>query len=622
MTVRGLALDRPHVLAVSTRRLRIAIVLAAATLVLAPIGYMAMFNSFHTYDDEGYFLILFRDYLSGRPLLGPATPVYGPFFFETMGGLFKLLGLEPGHDNGRYLTLGVWLVASGLGGFGAFRLTRNLWLAIGVQLTTFGVLAALVNEPMQPSGLISVLLMCMVAAATFRSARPRLTAALIGGTVAALCLIKINVGAFAALAVAFAWATGLADRWRRLLVPILAAAVAIAPIGLTLSLLSRPWVLEFAVILSLSAVPLGIACVLLRRPFMPPPSTKWLAGGGAVIMAGCLGIAVLGGTRPQDLWSGLVTASVRVPQVFVWPIPISAGDAIWSAVAVVVGLAVLRSSLQGRFTATAAGLARIGTGLFTWLALLLPPATVFLLAMPFAWIATQAPRGDVENPTDPYCRVLLPALALLECLQAYPAAGTQLSLASLALVPVGAVILNDGIRQLKLGRPEASALIRVVDRIPTAAVLFNMAALLVFALEAAAGFNAGTPVGLPGAASIRLQAQQASDLRALVAAVDKDCSSFITLPGMNSFYLWTGQQPPTDVRSEIWMVTLDSSQQRALVGQLDSMSRLCVVRNQRLVDFWVQGRGVPDRPLISFIQQNFVSAGSYGDYELLTRRQD
>jgi hypothetical protein len=70
------------------------------------------------------------------------------------------------------------------------------------------------------------------------------------------------------------------------------------------------------------------------------------------------------------------------------------------------------------------------------------------------------------------------------------------------------------------------------------------------------------------------------------------------------------------------MVTLDSAQQRALVGQLDSMPGLCVIRNKRLVDFWAQGRPVPNRPLISFIEQSFVSAGSYGDYELLTRRPD
>jgi hypothetical protein len=357
-------------------------------------------------------------------------------------------------------------------------------------------------------------------------------------------------------------------------------------------------------------------------PRLPTPSTTWLVAGGMLIMLGSLGIAVVGGTRPQDLWNGLVVVSLRLPQTFSWPLTVSAGYDIWAVISLVVPLAVLRWGLRGGLTTTTAGLARVGVGFFTWLTLLLPPDTVFLLAMPFAWIATQAPRGDLENPTDPYCRVLLPALAVLESLQAYPFAGTQLSLASLGLVPVGAVILNDGIRQLRLAGAARSAPIKRLDWVPRAAVIFNVVVFLIFTLEAAAGFSAATPLGLPGAASTRLKAQDAANIRALVAAVDKDCSSFITLPGMNSFYLWTGQQPPTDVRSEIWMVTLDSTQQQALVGQLNSRPRLCVVRNQRLVDFWAQGRPVPNRPLLKFIEQDFVSAGSYGDYELLTRRQD
>jgi hypothetical protein len=622
MTVRDLALERPRLRALSTRHLGIAIALVAVTAVLASVGYMSMFSSFHAYDDEGYFLILLRDYLSGRPLLGPATPIYGPFFFETMGGLYKLLGLEPGHDSGRYVTLAIWLVTSGVSGFGAFRLTRNLWLAVGVQLTTFGVLAALVNEPMEPFGLTNLLLLSMVAAATFRSTKPRLTATLIGGIVGALLLIKINIGAFAALAVAFAWACSLTGRSKRLLLPILVVAIAAAPVALTLSLLSRPWVLEFVVLVSLSAVAIGIACVVKPPPRLPTPSITWLVAGGTVIILGSLGIAVAGGTRPQDLWDGLVVVSLRLPQTVSWPLAVSPGYDIWAVISLVVPLAILRWGPRGALSPTTAGLARVGVGFFTWLSLLLPPDTVFLLAMPFAWIATQAPRGDVESPTDPYCRVLLPALAVLESLQAYPFAGTQLSLASIALIPVAAVILNDGIRQLRLVGAARSAPIQRLDWVPRAAVLFNVVVFLVFTLEAAAGFIAATPLSLPGAATTRLQAQDAGNLRALVTAVDKDCSSFITLPGMNSFYLWTGQQPPTEVRSEIWMVTLDSAQQQALVGQLDSQPRLCVVRNQRLVAFWAQGRRVPNRPLLKFIDQSFVRAGSYGDYELLTRRQD
>src|SRR5260370_20024895 len=44
-------------------------------------------------------------------------PYYGPFFYETIGGLFKLLGIAPTNDSARWLTLVFWLVASALAAF-------------------------------------------------------------------------------------------------------------------------------------------------------------------------------------------------------------------------------------------------------------------------------------------------------------------------------------------------------------------------------------------------------------------------------------------------------------------------------------------------------------------------
>jgi hypothetical protein len=69
------------------------------------------------------------------------------------------------------------------------------------------------------------------------------------------------------------------------------------------------------------------------------------------------------------------------------------------------------------------------------------------------------------------------------------------------------------------------------------------------------------------------------------------------------------------------MLTLDGAQQQAFVNQLQPMSGLCVVENLSLVDFWRGGGPVPQGPLLDFIQQNFQAAGTFGDYQLLTRRQ-
>ena len=597
------------------RSLKPGFVFFAVSVVLVPVGYWAMFSSFHAYDDEGYFLVVLRDYLAGQPLLRPAAPIYGPFFFEVMGGVFKLFHLQPGHDSGRLVTLAIWLTGSLGSGLAAFRLTKNLWLGAGVVLMTFGVLEALVNEPMQPSGLISLLLVGLVAAAAYRSARPRLTATLIGAMVGGLLLIKINVGAFAALAVVFAWSASLGERGRRFALPLVALLVAAAPLALTYSLLARGWVLEFAVVMTAAAVAVGIACVVSPPSRLSPASTVWLVAGGVVVMLVTLGVAVAGGTRPLDVWNGLVVVSVRFPQVFAVPLTISPGYDGWAGVAVIAAL-VLLGRWRGRALPRAAGLGRVAAGFFTWLTLLLPPGTTFLLALPLVWIATQAPSEDADSPSDPYARLLLPALAVLDGLQAYPVAGTQLSLASLVLVPAGAIILGDGIRQLR-GQGEA---VRLVRWVAPAAVVFNVAVFVLFAITADAAFAGGAPLGLPGAASPRLQAQTVADLRGLVAALDEGCASFITLPGMDSFYMWTGEDPPSDVlRSEIWWLTAEAAQQQSLVQQLEGTPRLCVVRNQRLIDFWAEGRPVPDRPLVQFIDSSFTSVGTFGDYELLRR---
>ncbi|HET7419902.1 MAG TPA: hypothetical protein VFL27_05940 [Candidatus Dormibacteraeota bacterium] len=617
MSVGELTVDRPAARLQSRRAVVLALVFCAVTAVLIPVAYASMFTGFHAYDDEGYFLMTLRSYLSGEPLLNPTLPIYGPFFYEAMAGLFKLIGQQPTHDTGRIVTAAVWILASAAGGLGAYRLTRNAWLGVGTQLATFGVLAALANEPMEPFGLTSLLLTSLVATAAFRSARPRFTAFLIGAIVAAVCLIKVNIGGFAAIAVVFAWSGGLPNPWRRFVRPIAAAVMVCVPFALMQSLLSHDWVIEFAVLATLSALAIGGACLVAPPGPQPPASTGWMAGGGAAVAVATVGIALAGGSTVPGMWNELVVVALRLPQLISLPLTITAGYDLWALLLLLGALTVLSGRL--RLHGTPEALARVAVGFFTWLVLLLPPDTIFLLALPLAWVATQAPPGDAGNPIDPYARLLVPSLALLECLQTYPAAGTQLSLASLAMVPVGAMILSDGVRQLRLAGVRRRAPIRLVSWVPRLAVSFNVAVFLLFALTAVAGFEADTALVLPGAENVRLPARQAGDLRALVAAIGQDCSGLITMPGMNSLYLWSGETPPPDLRQEIWWATVDAGRQEELVQQLQGRPRLCAVKNQVLIDFWAQGRPIPDRPLVRFIGSAFTASGTFGDYELLIR---
>src|SRR5438094_780709 len=307
---------------------------------------MSMFGGFQAYDDEGYMLVTLRDYLAGHPLLTPYLALYGPFFYELVGGFFKLLGIIPTNDSGRLFSIVVWLASSVVAGLATYRLTWNLAVGVVGQLVTFSLLAVLAQEPMTTYGLISLLLAGLVLVATYRLEKPRATAVLVGAIVGALCMLKINVGAFAGLAVVMAWAGSLTPVWRRFVLPAIAGVITLAPFTLTSALLGRGWVL-----------------------------------------------------------------------------------------------------------ASAAGAARIASGLYMLLSILLLPSWIFLLGLPLAWIAIRPPGADAAGS---YCRILLAALAVIGSLQIYPVAGSQLALAALVMVPLGAVILTDGIAQL-LSSPASAA---------------------------------------------------------------------------------------------------------------------------------------------------------------------
>src|SRR5260370_25999563 len=168
-------------------------------------------------------------------------------------------------------------------------------------------------------------LLSLAAATTFGSVRPRVSGAVIGAIVGALCLIKINVGGFAAIAVVFAWTAGLPRLWRRWLLPAMVGVVTAVPFLLTFPLLTLGWVFAFAVVVALSAAAVGVSCLAASARHVITPSGRWIAGGGAVLLIVSLGIAVAGGTRPIDLWDGLVVLPLRIPQFFILPVTVNTG---------------------------------------------------------------------------------------------------------------------------------------------------------------------------------------------------------------------------------------------------------------------------------------------------------
>jgi len=578
-----------------------------------------MFSVFQPYDDEGYFLWTLRDYLAGHPVY----QIYGPLYYEVMGGVFRVFGLEVTTDNGRIVTLVLWVLGSLIGGIGVLALTRNVWLGVAGQLLTFHALSAFTSEPMHPSGLVGVLLVVLAALAAFRSRHPRASAVLMGAALAAIALVKINVGAFGAVALAFTLAASLAGRWRRVALPAMAIAMVAAPPLLMSRLLDLTWVWELALVVSLSAAAVGIASFVARGPAVSRWDAATLIAGGVAVAIASLAVAAAGGLRAADLVDSVVNA-LKLPLVFVLPARVSLPAVAWSVLCLAAAAGILLGRFGARTSPAIPALVRAGIGAFTWLAVLLLPSWYFLLALPLAWVAVLPPPGDEGNPTDRGARVALAALAVMASLQMYPVAGTQQWLAALTLVPVGAVTFNDGLRQLQAwaGAAHSESWLTVSRALPRGAVAVNVAVWALFVYVSGVAYASGQPLGLPGTDLMRLPPEQATAIRSLASAAEADCTSLVTMPRMPSLNLWSGRAgvSPLNSDSGIWIFSLDAAQQQSIVSRIRDQPGVCVVRSPAVVDFVAQGRPVPRRPLIDYIDTAFQPVATFGIYELLVRR--
>lgn len=380
-------------------------------------------------------LIALKSFIGHGSLYDDVFTQYGPFYYEAWGGLFSLFGIPVTHDAGRTVTMIVWLLASLTLGLSTIAMTRSVVLGVAVEILVFSGIGSLTNEPMHPGGMTCLLLAALTAisCAVGAGVSKRATAAL-GGAVAALILVKVNVGVFALAALALAWVVSygaLADRrWPR---PLVEAGFVLIPIALMTEKLGEAWARHYAAHVAIAALAVVIALRARSADRRPAEELRRLVGGlVGVALAVCLAIIALG-TSPAGLVEGMVTQplhqadALTIPwslpnEMYVFDLLAMAGAlAYWwvvrraesrpppAAVAIVSSLSVL--------IGVAMALSVVGKtvvfGNFTY-------ASYQLDLMAFAWVALiPAPGGRGRGA---FARLLLPPLAVLQALHAYPVA--------------------------------------------------------------------------------------------------------------------------------------------------------------------------------------------------------
>jgi hypothetical protein len=347
-------------------------------------------------------------------------------------------------------------------------------------------------------------------------------------------------------------------------------------------------------------------------------------------------IVIALGTSVGDLIHGVLIGPLGQPGEFTLPatIPMTAVDLAVFGLVVALLAVGSRGGARGRL---GPGALRIVAAILMWLWIanvvpisISPDPGPLGVCLPLAWLAALPPGGGGEAAQPSmFTRFLLAALPVLGAIVVYPVASSQVVYASVTFVPAAAVILSDGLRELDLWRATRSG----VDsrRFAYAGTLaaWGLVAVLGYqtllqpAVVNAAGYGQLTPTPIPGMTTVRQPLASANAYSSLVRVIRSRCDNFVTLPGMNSFYLWTRITPPTNLNATAWMQLLGDAQQRRIIRAISSIRRLCLVRNSSLLGFWTSPPNppLPPRPLVLYEESHFTPIFEDSGYTVMIRNR-
>jgi hypothetical protein len=462
-----------------------------------------------------------------------------------------------------------------------------------------------------------------------------------GALLAALILTKVNLGALAIAAIALAAVLTIEPLYRRrwLRWPVIAAFL-LLPTALTARELRAEWIRDLIALELLATVALLVAARLQRprRGESDDGLFDWVLG--AIVGFGAAFVAIfvallLTGSTASDLYDGAIVQGLKIGDVFVLPLnsPVAALDWAVAAVAAAVITVELRTE-NPRTPAIWPGLLRVAAGLTIWFTIarsapfsLGPTSNQEALPLVLAWVAVVSPAGVEEPPYRRFLRVALAALPLAEVLQVYPVAGSQVGIAAVSFVAVGAICLADGIGLLRAWSEARGGQARRHFALATVVLLAALAGKLALdvivrpAVTNAVIYRDQTSLPFSGAGLLHLPADQAAEYGRLVSLLHAHrCSTFIGYPNVNGLYLWSGVDPPKPNAPGAWVAVLDSDGQQQAVDEMRASPRPCAIRKDPLADAWLQGRPPPDTPLVHYVFDDFEQVGTVNEWQFLVSK--
>ena len=626
-------------------RVRVAITVGTlgASLALAGLyAYYVMFSVFRPYDDEGFLAISVRDFVRGWPIYDDVFTQYGPFFYLLNGVIFKLASIPVDTDSMRLVVVGIWVACALLGALFTIRMTGSVPLAVAVLALTAAHLRALANEPGHPGGLCMLLVMLLAVTATFFAEQRRaVVCGILGALVGCLLMTKLNVGVFALLAVALTIFAAIPDPRAVLAQLVTSSAILALPAILMRTHIQQgwSWVYYFALFATLAVLPI----LVLQRTQrfivrLHVRAAVWAAIACAAAVVVSLTAVAIHGTSFREAVLGPLLQAIKFPMIYQESAPVD-GDTVRFAGSIVIVFLALQAArwrwADRQWLELAVGGAKIAYAAYVFyliyamtpgaLRLSLGPHLIgayglFGVALPFVWLVMIPGTAAVPKTQQQFARALLGTLAVLNSLQVYPVAGSQLTFGTVLVILVAAVCLHDGLVALAGLLPGWLRGSR--PRIAAAGVMVALLLLMQWHMASLVrqSYRDLVPLDLPGARRLRVDETEAALYRWLAFNLHAQGDTFVGMPALNSLYFWSETEPPTHLNPNSWMLLLDDAQQQHVVESLSRHPNASAVVVAGLTRMWMRGRPIEQQPLATYIGSEFQTVGRFHGYEFRVRK--
>jgi hypothetical protein len=592
------------------------VLLLLLTCLAATAGFSYAFSTFFSYDDEGYLAISIRTFLGGKPLYSETYSQYGPAFY-----LFEyLLAFLPTdtttHTFSRIHALTCWIGSCTLLAWTVFRLSRSLAAMIVAYVAAFFCLTYLAHEPRHPHAFCALV---MSAAIFFFAHADRGKRYLLLSGIATGILIgtKVNLGAYLLIGLTAAILSYQETiRGRRyfqaavLLLAVVIPVVLIRPGSIgdvkfwTLVTLSSGIAAMAVFVWSASAESAAVR-FLLRQPLLP-----YMAGVVCALIVASL-FAISKGTSPQALLYGMVFQHLGFTEVVDFPAGFSPITGLLGLLGVGAAIfAAVRPESRDALRLIAVLMVLLFVGILPayFLSDTMTNGLWYFLFTPWFWLAvvpSDTAQGGHPGRSALVCAAPLMALGL------YPVSGSQLG-TSLTLIAVTTALLLES-------PPTQPGLLPALRRTAfRAAPSLSLLLLLFFVVKSGFQYADGQSLNLYGSRAIRLHPLLCEQLERTAAYVGTQADQFFTVPGMNSFYIWTGKEPPTAANVSAWILLLNDTEQQRIQQKLEAAQRPVIIRNDRTYRLW-RSKGRRKTNLESYIDASYHPVVQYGDYVILER---